>query len=245
MVANYGSGSVAAFPIQADGSLGERRGFRQHSGSGPNPNRQKGPHAHSIYVDPSNRFALAVDLGIDRVRIYRLTEDADLLENDPPEGALAGGAGPRHLAFHPEKDFVYVINELDSTVTAFAFDTGTGSLREAQTISTLPQGFSGTNWPAEVLAHPSGRFLYGSNRGHDSLVIYRIADNGLLELLGHEPTGGRNPRNFGIDPTGRFLFAAHQDSHDIVAFAIDPGTGLLTPTGETYSVNMAVCVRFR
>lgn len=245
LVANYGGGSVSTFPLQEDGKLGEQAGFQQHRGTGPNADRQKGPHAHSIHVDPSGKFALAADLGIDRVRVYRVTEDGGLKENDPSEAALAGGAGPRHLAFHRGKGIAYVINELNSSVTAFSFDAENGELTEKQTVSTLPEDFDGTNWPAEVLVHPSGQFLYGSNRGHDSIVIYRIEADGRLTLAGHESTRGKNPRNFGIDPSGQFLFVAHQDSDDIVAFGIDPESGDLTPTGDSYSVSMPVCVRFR
>ncbi len=245
LVANYGGGNVASFPLLENGSLGERQGFQQHSGSGPNENRQRAPHAHSINVDPSGQFALAADLGIDQIRIYRLGPNGALEENDPASAALRGGAGPRHLAFHPRDPFVYVINELDSTITAFSFDPDQGRLDELQTLSTLPGDFSGTSTTAEVLVHPSGRFLYGSNRGHDSIVVYRIDAQGKLETVGHESTRGEHPRNFGIDPTGQFLFVANRNTHNIVAFSIDQKTGELTATGDTYSVNMPVCLRFR
>ncbi len=244
LAANYGGGNVVSFPIREDGGLGERRGFHQHSGSGPHPDRQTGPHAHFIGVDPSGQFALAADLGIDRIRIYRLTGDGGLVENDPTFAALHPGAGPRHLAFHPHAPFVYVINELDSTLTVFSFDATRGRLDALQNVTTLPEDFAGANTTAEVLVHPSGRFLYGSNRGHDSIAIYRVGDDGTLSLIGHESTRGRTPRNFGIDPAGRFLFAANQDTHEIVAFQIDQETGKLAATGDTYSVNRPVCVRF-
>jgi 6-phosphogluconolactonase len=246
LVANYGGGSVAAFPVAADGSLGERAGFQQHEGSGPHPERQERPHAHSIFPHPSGAFALAVDLGIDQVRVYRLgLEEASLEAHDPAGASLAAGAGPRHLAFHPQEPFVYVINELNSTITAFVFDGAEGELRELQTVDTLPAGFEGTNHPAEILVHPDGRFLYGSNRGADTLAIFHIRADGTLEPRGHEATRGRNPRNFGIDPEGRFLIVAHQDTDNLVSFQIDGASGALKLVGETGGVSMPVCVRFR
>lgn len=244
-VANYGGGSVSAFPIVKDGSLGERSAFQQHAGSGSDPKRQKGPHAHSIYVDPSGRFALAADLGINQIRIYRVTESGGLEANEPAFASLAPGAGPRHLAFHPDGRVVYVINELDSTLTVFQFDPETGAMAETQTLPTVPEGFSGKNHPAEVLMHPSGKFLYGSNRGHDSLVIYSVGEDGKVEIIDHQKTGGKNPRSFGIEPGGRFLVVAHQDSNDLISFRIDTDSGKLTPTGETHSLSLPVCVRFR
>lgn len=246
LVANYGGGNVSTFPVNNDGSLGERGGFMQHAGSGPDEKRQQGPHAHSINTDASGRFALAADLGIDQVLIYRLnTSDGGLEPADPPAAALAGGAGPRHLAFHPNSRVLYVINELDSTITAFTFDPASGAISELQTISTLPAGFGGVNHPAEVLVHPSGEFLYGSNRGHDSLAIFAIGEDGRLKAIGHESTRGKNPRNFGIDPSGRFLIVANQDSNSVVSFRVDPDSGRLMATGDVHEVSMPVCVRFR
>ncbi len=246
LVANYGSGSVAVLPIQADGRLGPPTSTIQHSGSSVNPQRQEGPHAHSINLDAANRHALAADLGLDKVFIYRFDADRGTLSpNDPPFAAVAPGAGPRHFAFHPNGRTAYVINEMGMTVTVFSYDAGTGALKTLQTISTLPEGAHGENYStAEVQVSPNGKFLYGSNRGHDSIAIFQIDPHtGLLTYVGNEPTQGKTPRNFGIDPTGTYLLAANQDSNTIVVFRIDPQTGRLTPTGNTAEVPMPVCVK--
>lgn len=245
LVANYSGGSVAVLPILSDGRLGEATAFIQHQGRSVHPQRQTAPHAHSINVDPANRFAFVADLGLDQVLIYRFDPHrGTLAPNDPPFAATAPGAGPRHFAFHPNGRFAYVINELNSTITAFRYDASRGSLSEIQTLSTLPEGFSGENTTAEVQVHPSGRFLYGSNRGHDSIVLFAVdPETGLLQLVGHRSTQGRTPRHFGIDPTGTYLLAANQDSDTIVFFRIDPGTGQLQPTGQVVEVSMPVCVK--
>ncbi len=246
LVANYGSGSVAAFPLEPGGRLGAASAFIQHSGSGADPKRQAGPHAHSINPDPSNRFVLATDLGLDKVLVYRLdAARGTLAPHEPPAASLRRGAGPRHLAFHPRGRFVYTINEMHCTVTAFAYDARRGVLREIQTITTLPgpvrQGYS----TAEVQVHPSGRFLYGSNRGHDSIAVFRIdASRGTLTPVEHEPTQGRTPRNFGIAPGGDWLLAANQNSDSVVVFRIDRRTGALEPTGQKLEVPAPVCVKF-
>ncbi|MBX6773324.1 MAG: lactonase family protein [Chloroflexi bacterium] len=247
LVANYTSGSVAMFPIQADGSLAPASDFHQHVGSSVNPERQEGPHAHSITVDPTNRFAVVADLGLDRVLVYRLDLDrGKLVPHDPPGAAVAPGAGPRHVDFHPNGRFLYVINEIGSTLTVFAYDAERGTLAEVQTVPTLPSGFTGRNHCADIHVHPSGRFVYGSNRGHDSIAIFRIdAETGRLTVLGHEPTGGQTPRNFAIDPTGTFLYAANQNTDTIVVFRIDPESGLLQRTGVVVAVPTPVCVKFR
>lgn len=246
LVANYGGGSVAVLPIGADGRLGEATAFVQHEGKSANPQRQEGPHAHAIQVDPANRFALSPDLGLDKILIYRFdAAQGALTPNQPPAAAVAPGAGPRHLAFHPSGRFAYVINELNSTVTAFEYDAERGALKEIQSLSTLPEGFHGVNWTAEVQAHPSGKFLYGSNRGHDSIALFAIdAETGRLRYIGCEPTQGKTPRNFGIDPTGTYLIAANQQSDTLVVFRIDSETGRLTPTGQTAEAPMPVCVKF-
>ncbi len=246
LVANYGSGSAALLPLESNGRLKPASATVQHEGSGVDPNRQKGPHAHSINADLTNKFALATDLGIDKVLVYRLDpKKGTLVANDPPSAALAPGSGPRHLAFHPNGRFVYVSDELKSTVTAFTWDATRGVLQELQTISMLPEGFSGSNTAAEVQVHPSGRFVYASNRGHDSIVIYSVdPQSGRLTLVGHQSTQGKTPRNFGIDPTGTYLLAANQQSDSIVAFKIDPTKGTLTPTGATAHVASPVCVKF-
>ncbi|MBI3664749.1 MAG: lactonase family protein [Acidobacteria bacterium] len=246
LVANYGGGSVAALPVKEDGRLGEASAFVQHTGSSVNPQRQEGPHAHSINVSLDNRFAVAADLGLDEVLVYHLDPvKGSLTPNDPPFAKVNPGAGPRHFAFHPGGRFAYVINEIQSTVTAFAYDASRGTLKELQTISTLPAGFKGESYTAEVQVHPSGRFLYGSNRGHDSIAVFAIDPaQGTLTALEQVSTQGKTPRNFGIDPTGSYLFAADQGSDKIVLFRIDPKTGRLTPTGQTLEAPSPVCVKF-
>jgi 6-phosphogluconolactonase len=245
LVANYGGGSVAVLPIDDKGQLRPASCFIQHKGSGPNPKRQAGPHAHSINLDPANRFALVADLGLDRVFVYRFDpEKGTLTPNEPPSAVLAPAAGPRHLAFHPDGHHVYVINELDSTVTAFAYDPEKGTLQELQAISTLPADFKGKSYCAEVVVHPSGRFLYGSNRGHDSIAIFTIdRDTGRLISAGYQGENIKTPRNFAIEPTGTYLLAANQDGHSIVVFRINLQTGALQPTGKPVKVASPVCVR--
>lgn len=246
LVANYGSGSVAALPIKEDGSLGEASAFAQHTGSSVNPKRQQGPHAHSINLSPDNRFAIAADLGTDQLLVYRFDATKGSLEaNEPAFTKVNPGAGPRHFAFHPNGRFAYVINEIQSTVTAFAWDAARGALRELQTVSTLPKDFTGDNTTAEVQIHPTGKFLYGSNRGHDSIAVFAIdGEKGTLTPIEHVPTQGKTPRNFAIDPTGSYLIAANQNSDNIVLFRIDRKTGRLTPAGLAFEVGAPVCVKF-
>jgi 6-phosphogluconolactonase len=246
LVANYGGGSVAVLPVQEDGRLGEATAFIQHRGSSVNPRRQEGPHAHGIYLDRPNRFAWVPDLGLDQVLVYRFdAAKGTLTPNEPPFARLAPGSGPRHLAFHPKGAFAYVINELLSTMTVFAADLERGTLSEVQTLPTLPADFTGQSTTAEVEVHPSGRFLYGSNRGHDSLAVFSIDEQkGTLALLEHVPTQGKTPRNFGIDPTGRYLLAANQGSDNVVVFHVDAGTGRLKPAGHSIEVGAPVCVKF-
>lgn len=248
LVANYGGGSVAALPIAADRTLKPPTAVVQHTGSGPNQARQKEPHAHSVNVDPGNRRAYAADLGIDKVMIYRFgAADGSLTPNDPPFAATRPGAGPRHFAFHPRGRFAYVINEIDCTITAFSVNADNGALTTVQTASTLPdgqaviQGYS----TADIQVHPSGKFLYGSNRGHDSIVVFAIDETtGRLTYVEHEATGGSTPRAFGIDPSGTFLLAANQRSDSVVVFRIDSASGRLEPTGQTAAVGAPVCVKF-
>ncbi len=246
LVANYGGGSVAALPIGEDGKLGKATSFIQHEGSSENKARQGEPHAHSINVDADNRFAVVADLGLDKLFVYRLDPArATLVPNDPPFASVEAGSGPRHFAFHPDGKRGYVINELKSTVTAFDYDPARGVLTDRETVSTLPKTFRGTSYTAEVQVHPSGKFLYGSNRGDDSIAVFAVdPGNGLLSMVEVESSGGKTPRNFGIDPTGRYLLAANQDSDSIVVFAIDPATGALTPTGQKLDVPKPVCVKF-
>lgn len=246
LVANYSSGSVAAFPIGDDGRLGEASAFIQHTGHGTNPERQEGPHAHSINLSPDNRFAVAADLGLDELIVYRFdATKGSLAAHDPPFAKVNSGAGPRHFDFHPRAKFAYAINEMGSTITAFAYDAAAGALKELQTVSTLPKDYSGSNDDADIHVNPSGKFLYGSNRGHDSIAVFAIdPDKGTLTLVEHASTQGKTPRNFGIDPSGNYLFAANQDSDNIVVFRIDSKTGRLTPTGQTIEVPSPVCVKF-
>ena len=209
LVANYGSGSVGCLPIERDGRLRPATSVIQHKGQGADPGRQTGPHAHSINLDAANRYAFAADLGLDEVFIYAFNPaKGQLTPHEPPFARVSPASGPRHFAFHPEGRFGYLINEMADTVTAFAYDADAGTLNEMQTISTLPADFKGKSYTAEVQVHPTGKFLYGSNRGHDSIAIFAIdPTSGKLTLVGIEPTQGKNPRNFAIDPTGALLFA--------------------------------------
>ena len=248
LVANYGGGSVAVLPIGADGRLKPASAFIQHTGASVNLERQKAPHAHAINLDPGNRFAYVPDLGIDKVLIYGFNaQKGSLVPNDPPFATVQAGAGPRHFACHPRGIFAYVINEMHCTITAFRRDTKRGGLTALQTISTLPEGqpvlpdYSA----AELQVHPSGNFLYGSNRGHDSLVVFAVDEvSGRLTLLQHQPTVGKIPRGFGVDPSGTYLVAANQRSDSAVVFRIDRDTGRLTATGHTIDVGAPVCVAF-
>ena len=245
LVANYLGGSLCVLPILADGQLGEATDFVQHEGSSVDPGRQGGPHAHSITLDPANRYAFAADLGLDKIMIYQLDlTQGKLRPNDEPWAQVHAGAGPRHFAFHPSLRYAYIINELDSTMSAFHYDDTNGTLREIQSLSTLPDDFEGTNYPADVHVSPSGKFLYGSNRGHDSIVIYSIdEDTGRLTYVGCEPTQGKNPRNFAIDPTGTLLLAANQDTDNVVTFRIDQETGRLMGTGNVAEVPTPVYLK--
>lgn len=246
LVANYGSGSIAALAIQADGTLAEPGTVIQHEGSSVNPGRQAGPHAHFIIPDPADRFALACDLGLDQVLVYRLdAAKATLAANVPPFVAVKPGSGPRHLAFHPSGRYVFLINEMGSTLIAFAYDGRGGALKELQTISTLPEGFTGTKSCAEVQVHPSGKFVYGSNRGNDSIAVFGFdAASGKLTFLECQSTQGKTPRHFGLDPSGQWMLVENQDLDSVVVFRVDSKTGRLSPTGQTISVGAPVCAVF-
>jgi len=243
--ANYFGGSVSVFPIREDGRLGDASDFIQHQGSGVNPERQEGPHVHSVVPDAANRHVFVQDLGLDRIMVYRLDAEAGKLNpHDPPWFRARPGVGPRHFAWHPDGRHAYVTNELDSTFSAFDYDEATGTLTESQTVSMLPEDFDGDSTSADLHVSPSGRFLYGSNRGHDSIVAFAIdPDTGLLSYVGHESTQGQTPRSFAIDPTGTFLLAANEDSGTIVSLRIDPPTGRLTPTGHTLEVPQPVSLK--
>jgi 6-phosphogluconolactonase len=242
LVANYGGGTVAVLPVDADGRLRKASSVRVHEGSGPNKGRQEKPHAHGITLDAAERFAFSPDLGADRVFVYRFDADRGTLE---PHGAapVDPGSGPRHLAFHPSGRYAYAINELLSTVTAFSYDAEKGALAAIQTITTLPAGFSGTSWTAEVEVSRDGRFLYGSNRGDDSLAVFAVeASTGRLTATGHAPAGGKYPRHFTIDPTGRFILAGHQNSGTVAVLRLDPATGMPALSGATVKLDKPVCL---
>ena len=246
LVANYTGGSVAVFPVGADGRIGEASSFIHHAGSSVNKERQEGPHAHWIETTPDNRFAISVDLGLDELLVDRFdAKTGSLTANDPPFARLDPGAGPRHLAFHPNGKFAYVVNELQSTITTFAYDSSKGVLTKLNSVSTLPKGFSGNNDTAEIKVHPNGKFLFASNRGHDTIVVFSIdSQTGAITLVDHFPTQGKTPRNFELDPTGSLLLVANQDTNNIAVFRIDPNSGRLTFTGQTVNVPSPVCLKF-
>jgi 6-phosphogluconolactonase len=246
LVANYSGGSVAVLPIGAGGGLLPATTVLRHDGSGPDRARQEGPHAHAVALDGAERFALAADLGADRIFVYRFNAAiGGLVPNDPAAVALEQGSGPRHLAWHPSGAFLYAINELRSTVTAFRYDAARGVPVSFQTVTTLPDGFSGKNKAAEVVVSPDGRFLYGSNRGDDSIAVFTIdAASGALTAAGHVRTGGNTPRHFAIDPSGRWLLVANQDSGSIVVFHLDPATGRPDPVGRPLALSKPVCILF-
>jgi 6-phosphogluconolactonase len=248
LVANYGSGSVAVLPVKDDGTLCPATAEMQHAGSSVNPKRQTGPHAHSIFLDAANHFAFAPDLGLDKIMSYRFdSAKGTLTPNDPPFTAVAPGSGPRHFTFHPNGKFAYVINEMLCTVTAFAYDAERGALKEIETVSTLPAGekLLPSYSCAEIRVGPTGKFLYGSNRGHNTIAVFTLdPDTGKLQLIENAPTLGKIPRNFNFDPTGKWLLAAHQTSDNVVVFRIDPATGKLTPTGQQVEVVACVCIKF-
>ncbi len=242
----YGGGAVVGFPILDDGSLGKRSALVRHSGKSVNASRQEAPHAHGVTYSRDGRFVVIPDLGIDQVRVYELDSSKPEIRPAPKDHlAIEPGSGPRHAVFSRDGKFLYVINELVSTITVASFDTRTGALATRQTVSTLPSGYAGQSTTAEIALHPNGRFVYGSNRGHDSVALFsRDGKTGKLTLQGITLTGGRTPRNFAITPDGRWLVAANQDSDSLVVFKIDDKTGALTASGSTASVPRPVCVRF-
>jgi 6-phosphogluconolactonase len=248
LVANYDGGSVAVLPVNDDGSLRDASAFVQHTGSSVNKERQEAPHAHCFFTSPDNRFALAADLGLDEVVVYRFDPArGSLTPNNPPFGKTPPGSGPRHFAFHPNGRFVYVINEIKCTLSTFSYDAAHGTLKELQTVSTLPDGYkvTGDDSTAEVRVHPSGKFVYGSNRGHDSIAVFAVdSAKGTVTPVERVSTQGKTPRGFGIDPTGGYLIAGNQDSDSLVVFRIDPKTGRLTPTGQKLEAFAPVDVEF-
>jgi 6-phosphogluconolactonase len=242
IVANYSSGSVAAFPVQDNGSLSEAASFIQHEGSSVNPDRQKGPHAHCFVTSPDGQFALSADLGLDKVLVYRLGVGAKLTANDPPFARTPAGAGPRHLTIHPNGRSVYVINELANSVTVFDYSATSGALTERQTISTLPGDFQGTSYCADVRVTPNGRFLYGTNRGHDSIAVYSIGDGGVLTRVEIVPSLGKGPQNLRISPDGALLLCANMPGNNVALFRINEATGRLTSVGAPIEITSPSCI---
>ncbi len=246
MVANYGSGSAAAFAIEPDGRLSEKPSLVQHSGSSVNKARQRGPHAHAVVLSPDNRFLFVPDLGLDQIMSYRLDPAKPVLTaNETPFTKVVAGSGPRHFAFHPKGKFAYGLNEMKSSVIAFQYDAKAGSLKELQMISTLPKDFTGEDNSAEIEVDAKGRFVYASNRGHDSITVFAIGKDGKLTLVQNILTRGKAPRSFRIDPTGSYLLAANQNTSNIVVFQINTKSGKLTDTGKSVEVPFPVCIQFR
>jgi 6-phosphogluconolactonase len=245
--ANYTSGTVAVFPVLADGKLGEYTAAVKDAGAlGPNKERQEGPHAHWVDVSKDNRFVFVSDLGLDAILSYKFdASQGTLTPNDPASAKLTAGAGPRHVAFSPDGKFVYVVSELNSTITAFSYNASQGSLHEFQIISTLPETFSGRNDTAEIIEDPTGKWLFASNRGHDTVAAFAVsASDGTIRHVGDYPTGGHEPRHFALDPTGHFLLAENQNSNAIDVFRIDPATGALNHVSQTTNIPSPVCLAF-
>ena len=243
LVANYGGGSVSSFPVNDDGSLGEAASVIQHTGSSVDQSRQQEPHAHMIRHDLDYNFVFSPDLGTDKVMIYALDPDTAVL-TPHGEASVPPGSGPRHIEFHPNRRFAYVINEMGNTVTAFAYDGAAGALTAMDTVTTLPEGYDEVSHTADIHITDDARYLYGSNRGHDSLAMYAVdGDSGRLSLLGIVPTGGENPRNFGIDPTGSFVLVGNQSSDTVTYHRLDSDTGLLHLSGVVADIPMAVCLK--
>jgi 6-phosphogluconolactonase len=246
VIANYGSGSCAAFALGPDGKLGERTAFHQHAGTSSDPGRQKGPHAHSVNFDTQNKHVIVADLGLDQVKVYNFNAATGAMTpNEPAFTKVKAGSGPRHFSFHPSGKYAYVINEMACTVTAFNWNAAKGTLTEIDTITTLPgpveKGFS----TAEVVAHPNGKFVYGSNRGHNTIAVFQVdAATGKLKTVEHKSTQGAVPRNFSIDPTGQFLIAANQNTDTIVLFRINQTSGALEQVGAPVKAPVPVCVRY-
>ena len=243
-IANYGGGNVTLFPVDADGRVQEATSFIQHEGSSAHPTRQQAPHAHCILIDPTGKYVYSADLGIDKIMIYELDSEQEALIPKAP-AQLPAGAGPRHFVFHPNGRHAFVINELNSTITAFDYDNSTSTLTAIATTSTLPADFQDSNTCADIHVHPNGRFVYGSNRGHDSIAVLEFdEETGSLAWLATTSTQGNTPRNFTLDPSGRFLLAANQNSNTILSLSIHPDTGLLAPTGHLLEVPTPVCLKF-
>jgi 6-phosphogluconolactonase len=246
LVANYGSGSVAVLQVAADGKLAEAGSVIQHTGKSVNPERQSGPHAHCVKLDPANRFAFVCDLGLDKIMSYRFdAQQGKLTPNDPAFTAVKPGAGPRHLVFRPDGRFVYAINELNSTIVVFSYDPQAGKLTEVQTLSSLPEYYDGPNSGAEIDVHPSGKWIYASNRGNNTVILFNVdPDKGTLTYVEEQGTGGKTPRHFGIQPSAKHLVIANQDSDTLLACRIDAGNGRLKPSGVFAEAPSPACVKF-
>lgn len=245
LVSNYTGGSVSVLPLDAKGQWGEATAFQPYTGKGPNAQRQEAAHAHSINLSPDGKFALVADLGTDLIHLHRYDSRTGTLKPaDIPFARTAPGAGPRHLTFSPNGHFAYVLNELQGSLTTYAWDAKQGALIEKQTVSTLPPHYDQPNTCAEVRVHPSGKFVYASNRGHDSIAVFKVQKDGRLDFVEHVSTGGKAPRNFVLSPSGKWLLAANQGTDNVVVFRIDPQTGKLSPSGETFTVSSPVCLRF-
>ena len=246
LVANYSGGNLAVLPVSPDGSLEMASDIAQHEGRGPNEERQRRPHAHSIYPYTDGSMIFSADLGTDKVMIYKAVNDeGELISNSrQPYLKMEPGAGPRHIAFHPGGKWIYVINELNSTITRLEFDSQTGNAHVLESVTTLPEGWDGENYCADIHVHPSGRFLYASNRGHNSIAVFKIKDDGSVVSTGHEAVRGDWPRNFTIDPGGTRIFVANQHSNNITIFDIDQNSGELNFTGKELKINKPVCVKF-
>ena len=246
LIANYTSGNIVAFPIEKDGRLGSRTAFVQHTGSSVNKDRQAGPHAHQIQASNDNQFVLTADLGLDELLVYRFDpKTGSLTPNSPAFAKVSPGSGPRHFSMAPSGKFVYLVNEMSSTVTVFAYQPDSGKLQEKHKISTLPAGFKGENTTAEITLDAKGKFLYVSNRGDDSIATFAVdSASGELSFVERVATGGKAPRHFTLDPTGKWMFVANQDSNDITIFRVDPISGRLTPTSQKLQVATPVCVVF-
>jgi len=244
MTVSYSEGTINLFPVQPNGQLGPLSDKVRHEGSSVVPKRQESAHPHSIYTDPTDQFVIVPDLGLDTIKVYRLDrEQGKFLPHDDVK--LAPGSGPRHFAFHPSLAYAYVINELNSTITVFTYDGQAGKLQEIQTVSALPGDFNGTSSTAEVQISACGSFLYGSNRGHDSIVVFAIdKSSGKLSLVQHISTGGEHPRHFSLTPSGRYLLAANKDSDSVHVFKVDPVSGRLSVTGQSISIPQPTCVRY-
>lgn len=246
LVANYGSGSIAVLPLHEDGTLAAPTTEIQHTGSSTNPKRQTGPHAHFITPSPDDRFALACDLGLDKILVYHLDPlKASLTPNEPPFISVEPGSGPRHVAFHPNGRLLCLINEMGGTLMSFRYDPERGRLEYIETLPTLPKDFIEANTSAEIQFSPSGKFLYASNRGHNSIAVFAVNERtGHLSFLERQSTEGKTPRFFTLDPSGNWLLAANQDSDSIVMFRVDRKTGRITPTGQQVEVGAPVCCVF-